>query len=323
MRHNIIINLHNILKVVIRSDKSSYLKYFSAELPAGFISRDDAAPADIEIIAGDDVPQADAGDIYIEGCFKKIYRYRCLIKGISDKNTRVYFKGPAWGIFLPMDLDAVFFHNQILDPMIYYKMLARKILMVHASAVGDGDKIYLFSGSSGAGKTSLAFRFLNIGYSFLGDDVIFVSLDGVVFSYPKRVHYFSYLKKKNTFLRVPKDKAFLSGLREMVRGVLQVLFKENFYLSTRIRADLLFPSLSYADQGSLDTIFLIRTNGPVSFENVVFSNDARDFLLKVILKGRQDIVKQVQYLENSTVSEILKKARIVSATMEEVKIGKL
>ncbi len=239
---------------------------------------------------------------------------------MSDKHTQVYFWGPLWGRFLPMDLAAIFFHNQVLDPIIYYKMLTKRLLMLHASAIGADDEVYLFSGDSGAGKTSLAFRFLNKGYRFLGDDLVFVSSEQKVLSYPKRVHYFSYLKDKNPFLKIPVSKAISAALRESARNILNTLFKEKFYLSTRLHIGSLFPSALYMDKGSLNTIFLLKTDKPISFDDVVFSSDARSFLLDVILKGRKDIAGQTENLERAVLSRIVEKTKIISAAMDEVKI---
>lgn len=322
MRHDININFHDVLKIGISSDRDSYRKYFMAELPSGFfLNKNDAFP-DIEMVIGDNVPIADSGDICIEGCFKKIYRYRCLIRDISCKHTKVYFSGPLWGCLLPMSLDVIFFHNQILDPIIYYKMLTKNILMLHASAVGHDGKVYLFSGASGAGKTSLAFRFINIGYRFLGDDAIFVSSGRTAFSYPKRVHYFSYLKKKNPFLKISAGKAILSAVREAARNILQVIFNENFYLSTRMNINSLFPDALYMDKGSLDTIFLIKSEKPVDFKDAMLSSDARDFLLNVIIKERPDMMIQIEKMEASITSGIMEKTKVVIAALDDIKADK-
>lgn len=55
-------------------------------------------------------------------------------------------------------------------------LMQRGIFPLHGSAVAINGKAYAFVGDSGAGKSTIASAILNIGYQFLSDDVVAISL---------------------------------------------------------------------------------------------------------------------------------------------------
>ncbi|MFT4412549.1 aldolase [Fredinandcohnia humi] len=55
-------------------------------------------------------------------------------------------------------------------------LLQRRILPLHASTINIKGKAYSFVGVSGIGKSTLAKAFIDLGYSFLSDDIIGVTI---------------------------------------------------------------------------------------------------------------------------------------------------
>jgi hypothetical protein len=60
----------------------------------------------------------------------------------------------------------------LLGPIMGFVMLLRGVVCLHASAVAIGDEVIAFLGPAGAGKSTTAAAFSNIGYSVLAEDVM-------------------------------------------------------------------------------------------------------------------------------------------------------
>jgi len=304
------INIHDLLKVKVQSTIPSYLSYLKEELPSCFLKGElgTEEPVGITIAVSPSPFDVTEQSIYVRGRFKKIYPFECLIEHLEHPETTVRFKPPRWGYLVPANLGAIFFHNQILEPLMYYKLLKAGVIMLHASAVEREGNVYIFCGVSGSGKTSLAFRLSNDGYSFLGDDAIFISRTGEVFSYAKRVHYFSYLKKKNPFLRTSVGLDILARSRETARMVMAGLFGERFYLSTRLHLKQLIPHVSLSEGGKIKKIFLIGFEGADSIQDIVASSDSRSFLCGTLLKERATLTREIKEREEEIINGALGKS---------------
>ena len=76
--------------------------------------------------------------------------------------------------------------NLYLEPMLVWWLCQRGLLLLHAGAVAVGDSAVLVCGANGAGKTRLILEWcLRHGAAFLGDDLILVREDGMVFPLPE------------------------------------------------------------------------------------------------------------------------------------------
>ena len=98
------------------------------------------------------------------------------LKKRADKEVRLFLLGSAFG--------ALF--------------IQRGLLPIHGSTVKFGNSATIFTGLSGAGKSSIAAYFVNKGYSFLADDISIIDNDiNVIPGFPKMKLWNDVLKKLN------------------------------------------------------------------------------------------------------------------------------
>lgn len=63
--------------------------------------------------------------------------------------------------------------------------MQREMISIHCSALADSEGALLIAGESGAGKSTLATAFLEAGYRFMADDMVFAeTVDGKVMAKP-------------------------------------------------------------------------------------------------------------------------------------------
>ncbi|HEX7017426.1 MAG TPA: hypothetical protein VF209_00770, partial [Patescibacteria group bacterium] len=89
------------------------------------------------------------------------------------------------------DFDLYYFYTFILEPLLIIKASHLDILFVHASAVSQAGKTWLFPAWRNTGKTHSMLTLTQQGYAFTGDDYCVVR-GKTVYLYPKKVNLFSY-----------------------------------------------------------------------------------------------------------------------------------
>ncbi len=75
----------------------------------------------------------------------------------------------------------------VLEPLLYFTLPALGCTFVHGAGLARDGKGVLVIGHSGVGKTSLALEMVSDGYSFFGDDLVILSREGEMLSFPKRI----------------------------------------------------------------------------------------------------------------------------------------
>ena len=139
----------------------------------------------------------------------------------------------------------------IIDFLIRFKLETKGYSVVHASAVSRDGYAYLFPSHSGAGKTTTALYFAEIGYDFLGDDFVIVH-DGTVISYLTPLNIFSYNLSPIIFRKMRTDTRYLLSLKNVIYkgslGYIKIFTKMN-------------PKELFSDQlqanSKLESIFLL------------------------------------------------------------------
>jgi len=85
----------------------------------------------------------------------------------------------AMRIYRPRGLDAASFRRTCLNVFIPQALALLGNTLLHAACVRVGDKVLLFGGQSGLGKSTLAAGFSSRGYDVFSDDVIRVESENV------------------------------------------------------------------------------------------------------------------------------------------------
>jgi hypothetical protein len=86
-----------------------------------------------------------------------------------------------------MELDAESILQTLLEPFLYYRLVARSCTLVHGAALSSGESGLLILGLASVGKTSLALQLVKKGFSYYGDDLPIISKDGELISNPKPI----------------------------------------------------------------------------------------------------------------------------------------
>jgi len=325
---NLRLSIHNKIHIDIKSRYKFYITHFKKEYPENFYDDVPIAPADIEFFIDTDFPDVRDGDIYIKRKFKNVHPYTCLIQDVDENKTRVYFKTSHIARFIYPSMAAVFLQAEMLEPLIYLKALEKELLLVHASGVFDKNGGYLFSASKGIGKTTTAFYLLSKGFGFLGDDLVFLSKEGGLYAYPKRIHFFSYLKDKNPFLNIPFRIMLFSRARLVLRKILEFLTGKEFFFTTRLDIRNIMPSVEIAtDSIMIKRLFLLRSRdrsfeGPLSeaerYSYIVDSCDTRKSLIDNILKDRERMLESISKKESDIIADISKKFKLEDVYIDDV-----
>jgi len=75
----------------------------------------------------------------------------------------------------------------VLQPLLGYVLMQRGHLVLHASCVDIGGRAVAIAGASGEGKSTTAAALLRQGHRLLCDDLVALSVEGLVFPGPRRV----------------------------------------------------------------------------------------------------------------------------------------
>lgn len=321
------LNFHDKISVAIASTREFYINYFREEYCGLFGTGNVNAACDIFVYIGIKPGEVSSDDISIKGLFKGLYPYECVIKNLNGDKTEVYFKGLRILDILKFEMAAVFLQAEILEPIIYYKALGKDIIMLHASGVFDSKGGYLFSAATGVGKTTLAFHLANKGFGFLGDDLLFLSSDGSIYSYPKRVHFFSYLRDKNPFLIIPVYISRKARFRHMARILLKYLTGKHFYLSTRVNIKDILPKVRIGEKVALNRILFLK-NGDAGdnpardnksiYRDIISTCDTRLSLYENILKRDSSSMDDIFEKEIDIIEKASRKSGLASITVKDI-----
>ncbi len=324
--HRLEICIHDKVNIEIISRYKFYISHFKKEYPESFIRNIPAGSARVRFYIDIDNPFKDGNFLYIKENFKGLYSYICMIKNIDKAETEVYFKTPFLARSVFPALAAVFFQAEIMEPIIYLKALENDLLMVHASGVYDARGGYLFAASAKVGKTTTAFHLAAKGFGFLGDDLVFLSKDGMIYSYPKRVHFFPYLKKNNPFLNIGVLTMFMSRIRYTIKNLAWALARKTIYLSTRLDIRKIIAGVELGDKVTAKKIFLLlppnnadvaRSYSDNNYMRIVETCDTRRSLIEGILKYREDMLQPLYQREGAFIKGILSKFNIETVIIKD------
>lgn len=312
---------YDYLIVELHTKRKDYAKYFDNEFRTLSIPIDEKTSGipTIRLHIGRKIPtDVRDGDIRKEMMFKNLFKVKYLIRNIRSDEVDIYFSGNvADRIYLKAI--SVFAQAELLEPVMYAKLLENDILFMHAAGVSKDEAGYIFPAHGGTGKTTLSLNLSRMGYALLGDDLLLVDFKRALVSpYPRPLHLFTY--NINTL----KDAKISLGLKltvrtkDCIRFFLNLLVRQRFLISTRVHADKLYPDIQFSKPVRLKKIIFLKKDGDtefVTFENekektaainaIIRSADLNKTLFNEILAESKEYSEFVLRKEREVVSKIL------------------
>lgn len=183
---------------------------------------------------------------YCEDSYK-MGKWEVEISGFGQKFTKVMI---SVNRIASMAAD-MFICAFITDFLIRFKLEEKGYSVVHASAVSKDGHAYLFPSHSGAGKTTTALYFAEIGYDFLGDDFVIIH-EGNLISYLTPLNIFAYNLNSVVSSYIGKKDKYLLKLKSIIYdasfGYVKIFTKVN-------PTDMFLGYMLYSS--SLDSVYLL------------------------------------------------------------------
>jgi hypothetical protein len=177
----------------------------------------------------------------------KLGKWKLELSGFSARNTKVKISVNLVGNYAADMFICAF----IIDFLIRFKMEEKGYSVVHASAVSKDGHAYLFPSHSGAGKTTTALYFAEIGYNLLGDDFVIIH-EGDVINYLTPLNIFSYNLNNVLSDYIGTSTKYLLNLKNFI-------YKTSFgYIKifTKVNPKDVFPA-QVKSRSKLESIYLL------------------------------------------------------------------
>ncbi len=257
-------DLHGFAEIRIESDAEAYHRYFDNEYrrintpaPTG-----EAPRTRITVHLVRRLPSPQAGDLRHGSRFKKLFHFEFLVRGLDCDDVHVYFRRhPLDRLYVTAV--GVFLQAQVLEPVLYAKLIEQGVLLMHAAGVTDGEHAYLFPAHGGTGKTTLSLRLARLGYRLLGDDLVLVDpRSGMAYPFARPLHLFSYNLQQMRDTPLPwRLRAVIRG-KDVLRAGLELLLREEFLISTRAHVDELFADIGFGNASPYSRVVFLTTSRP-------------------------------------------------------------
>ena len=201
---------------------------------------------------------------------------------ILSYNLSKYFKNKIF-VEIEKSFNKWFFLYTI-ESTIYVLLSKKKICMLHAGAVKKKNSSHLILGPQGSGKTLYALNKIREGYSFLGDEYIFLKNKAECLSYPrpvnfKKFHHNHYHIAYNYWFRsLKKTEKFKWFFKQILKSM---LFKAEWKPMIRLRINRIYPKAKIVIKTKINKVILKFVNSNVA------KSDFLSFYPKIILKNVQ------------------------------------
>ncbi|MFT4028623.1 MAG: hypothetical protein QM675_02005 [Protaetiibacter sp.] len=203
------------------------------------------------------LPDAADGDIAVDHRFKRLFRFRALVRGYATERLEIVFRR-HWLDRVYLNAIGPYLQGQLLEPLMYDQLLRRDTLLMHAAGVVDDGEAVLLAAHGGTGKTSLSLALMSHGFPLLGDDLIMVDVPARVASpYARPLHIFTYNVGRLRNGRVPVRYRIAIWLKDRIRTVLGALTGQKFLISTRIHADEVYPDIRFGAPSPLGRLVIL------------------------------------------------------------------
>lgn len=241
-----IFNLNGLIAVQIEGP-DAYQRYFANEYQR--IHKPGPDFPKVRLIICDEMPLCKVEEIR----FKKLFRFRYAVRDRGD-SAEIYVQR-HWLDWVYLTAFGSFIQGQLLEPVIYWKLLQRGVLLMHAAGVSRDGQAFVFPAHGGTGKTTLSMSLANQGYELLGDDLLMVDVgSGTVYPYVRPLHLFTYNLKS---LKVPLSIRTAIWTKNLIRLLLQTITRERFLISTRAHAEDVIPSVKFGSPSKLCGLYFL------------------------------------------------------------------
>ena len=222
-------SLNGLVDVVVEGPQR-YLSYFDNEYariscgPAG-----DSRP----VVTLRIVPSLRGGEVRSVH-YKELFNFRYSIERLDTESPILFFES-HWLDRIYVTAVGAFIQGQLLEPIIYQKLLEHGFLFMHAAGVSKNGKAYVFPAEGGTGKTTLSLALMRQGYQLMGDDLLMVdAASGTVFPYARPLHLFTYNLRT---LKVPVRIRTAIFLKDVIRSGIALVTGRTFLISTRAHVE--------------------------------------------------------------------------------------
>ncbi|WP_353809250.1 hypothetical protein [Agromyces sp. SYSU T00194] len=300
---------YGLLNVRLETRHRGWIDYFDNEYDriADPTASASEARVTIDVKLVDRLPEREDGDVVREERFKGLFRYASLVRGIDTAHVTVYFRH-HWIDRVYMNAIGVYLQAQILEPVMYAKLLGLDVLLMHAGGVASDEKGFLLPAYGGTGKTTLSMALMATGYRLLGDDLLFVETrTGIVHPYPRPLHIFTYNVDNLIGAKVPFKYRVAVRTKNILRFFLEGILRREFLISTRIHADELYEGDVFAHAVPYTAVAFLRKEGD-AIEAVEIGDD-----------NVEDIARQIASSEdlNDSLWALLGDSPLVAAFQAE------
>ena len=311
-------NFYN--KLILEIDANNhkgYIKYFNNEYLriTSNNSRVTKSTPNISVKIVKNLPKTTKKDIKKSVCYKKLFTYNYVIKNLNSNNVEIYFQSHFIDKIY-MNAIGVFLQAQVIEPVMYLKLLKNDILLMHASGVEKDNNAYLFPAYGGTGKTTFSISLLGHGYKLLGDDLLFVDVDnGVVSPYARPMHLFTYNINNLNGAKVPTKYRVAIYTKNVLRFFLEKILRTEMLISTRVHADEIFDSNPFGKSAEYNKVFFLVKSGPKTKKVKISKNNIQKLAVEVaqsadLNNSLKDIMNEkdftvVQDLEIKVIKKLL------------------
>lgn len=276
-----IYSIYNLINIELITDKKKYINYFNNEYSRMHknTQRDDIPT--VRVIIAKKIPN-EYRYVTRKYCFKRLFTYTYVVDDVDEKITKIYFKSHVMDKIY-INAVCVFIQSQLVEPVIYYKLLQENILLMHAAGVSINDQGIMMAAYGGTGKTTFSLKLVSLGYKLLGDDLIPVdSSKGLAFPYPRPLHLFSYNIKTLEGANVPIRYKIIIKLKDILRHLMEKLTREQFLITTRIHAEELYSEDIWSNNVFIKQIILLKKEGDHEYYDTKSENDLAIVLKKIV-----------------------------------------
>jgi len=146
----------------------------------------------------------------------------------------------------------------VIEPFLFYRLPAKELSLIHATAFCSMGKATLFAGSANIGKSTLALQFVKENRAFLGDTLVILSEKGEVLPYPGLVklhggHLAAFPELRDRLVRGT------SGIgASLLRGELSSSPGDAIELLPQHEMTELFDDVTVPKHCEVEKVFLVR-----------------------------------------------------------------
>jgi len=255
-------NLYGFVTLVVETADHGYKRYFDNEYRRlGELAPPGAAPTTITVHIVDALPGEKPGDIRREVVFKKLFRHAYVVRGLQTSDVHLYFRRHPVGALYATAV-GVFLQAQVLEPILYLKLLEQEVLLIHAAGVADDRHGYVFPAHGGTGKTTLSLNLLRNGFNLLGDDLLLLDpATQTVYAYPRPLHLFTYNIDTLADANVPVKVRAAIRFKNVLRFLLERSTGQQFLISTRVHVDEIYPAVVFSGPVKYRKIMFLKADG--------------------------------------------------------------